>query len=316
VSGSNGKVRRIRIGARQSNLSMRQVEIVQSLLASAYPDLLIEIEPFSTSGDRQLDTPLPLIGGKGVFTEELEDALLAGRIDLAVHSLKDLPTLDRDGLTLAAIPERGPVHDVVISRTGKSLASLPVGAAIGTSSLRRSAQLRRIRSDFDVLSIRGNVETRIRKALAHDGPYDAIVLAAAGLERLGIAESITEILSIDAMFPAPGQGALAVQSRDVPDIHHLLAPIHHVPTAIATIAERSFLSGLGGGCSAPVSAFGRVESGTLYLDGRVSSVDGIEQIEVQSIVPRVTEELALDAGARLAQQALERGALLLMDGIR
>lgn len=298
----------IRVGARRSNLSLRQVEHVVGLLSAAHPGPRIEIEEFTTSGDRQLDTPLPLIGGKGVFTEELEEALLSRRIDLAVHSLKDLPTLQRDGLTIGATPARAAVTDVLISRTGASLRDLPEGATIGTSSLRRSAQLLQYRPDFRPISIRGNVETRLRKAMDPEGDYDAIVLAAAGLERLDLSHVATEMLPLETMLPAPGQGALAVQCRDEPAMDALLAPIHHLPTAIATTAERAFLAELGGGCSAPVAAYGRFDGRRIDLRGRISATDGTEQVDVHSSLACTGESQADDAGRLLARQALAQGA--------
>jgi hydroxymethylbilane synthase len=306
----------IRVGARSSNLSMRQVEHVVALLISVYPELRIETEFFTTSGDHQLAEPLPLIGGKGVFTEELEDALHEGRIDLAVHSLKDLPTTFREGLAIGATPERAAVTDVLISRSGIGLRDLPSGAAIGTSSLRRSAQLLHIRSDLRPISIRGNVETRLRKAIEPGGDYDAIVLASAGLERLDMADVVTEQLSIETMLPAPGQGALAVQCRDEPAMHDLLAPIHDYPTGLATTAERAFLAALGGGCSAPVAAYGQLVHGGLKLHGRVLVVDGSEQVDERLTMPCSTASDAEKAGQRLAEQAIANGATELLGAKR
>lgn len=303
----------IRIGARGSTLSRRQVDFVAQLLSTAHPDLSIEVEVIVTQGDRQLDKPLPAIGGKGVFTEELEDLLLSGRIDLAVHSLKDLPTAHRPGLTIGATPVRATVTDVLISRSGVGLADLAHGAVIGTSSLRRGAQIIRARRDVAPQSIRGNVETRIRKLNDPAGPYDAILLAAAGLERLDLLPLATEELSLETMLPAPGQGALAVQSRDADEMRELLAPIHDGATWITTSAERAFLSRLGGGCSAPVAAFGRIVDGELDLHGRVTAVDGSVQVDVRSCAPCTTPEDALAAGAMLAERALAEGAAALLE---
>lgn len=305
--------RPIRIGARGSNLSRKQVDYVANLLSIAHPGLPIEIEVIVTNGDRQLDKPLPVIGGKGVFTEELEELLLSGRIDLAVHSLKDLPTAYRPGLTIGATPERATVADVLISRAGEGLADLPIGAVIGTSSLRRGAQIARARHDLVAHSIRGNVETRLRKLQDPDGPYHAILLAAAGLERLGLESVATEELSLETMLPAPGQGALAVQARDQPDMHALLAPIHDASAWLTTSAERAFLSGLGGGCSAPVAAYGELVDGVLTLRGRVSAVDGSAQVDVRSASPCAVTEDAVDAGRRLAERALAEGAAPLIE---
>jgi len=314
VAGSVEKreISAVRVGARRSNLSLVQVKFVEHLLRATYPTLNIDIEEFTTSGDHQIDTPLPIIGGKGVFTEELEEALLSGRIDLAVHSLKDLPTAHRDGLTIGAVPERASAADVVVSRHGVPLRGLPSGAVVGTSSLRRGAQILRHRSDLRIQSIRGNVETRLRKVIEPDGGYEAIVLAAAGLERLALSNNVTETLPLDVMLPAPGQGALAVQCRDEPAMHAFLAPIHHLPTALTTTAERAFLSGLGGGCSAPVAAYATLEGDRLEVRGRVTSVDGSEQVDVQLAIPCSTETEADAAGRRLADEALAQGATQLL----
>ncbi|MEA2527477.1 MAG: hydroxymethylbilane synthase [Thermomicrobiales bacterium] len=298
----------IRIGARGSILSRRQAAEVSEGLRAAWPDLVVEVEVISTTGDRVLETPLPLLGGKGAFTEDLEAALLDGRIDLAVHSLKDLPTREISGLIVGALTERASVVDVLISRSGAGLFDLPVGATIGTSSPRRSAQLLRARSDFRSISIRGNVDTRIRKALDPTGEFDAIVLARAGLERLSRLDVVTQELSLDVMLPAPGQGALAIQCRDEPEMKELLAPLHHTETALATLAERSFLAGLGGGCSAPVAAYGRFEDGEFRLDGRVGTTDGSHQVDVKWAGPCPDEAAATEAGLVLAQEAIALGA--------
>lgn len=267
----------------------------------------------TTRGDQVLDTPLPLIGGKGLFTAELEAALRSGAIDLAVHSLKDLPTENPPGLAIGAAPPRAAAHDVLVSRAGYTLATLPPGAGVGTSSTRRAAQLQAHRPDLRTLDIRGNIPTRIDKALDPQGPYDAILLAQAGLERLGRLDTISEALPLDVMLPAPGQGALAVQCRDEVALRKLLRPIDHVETQLAVTAERAFLAGLGGGCAVPVAAYGEINGTTLVLRGRVSAPDGSQQIDVA-----VTQTLAAlrvsglaeaqQIGRALAQQALREGA--------
>lgn len=304
----------IRIGARGSSLSLRQAAEISARLRTAWPDLAVEVEVIATTGDRVLETPLPLLGGKGAFTEELEAALLDGRIDLAVHSLKDLPTRQPSGLVIGAVPERASVLDVLVSRSGAALAALPAGATVGTSSPRRSAQILHARPDLRSLSIRGNVDTRVRKALDPSGPYDAVVLARAGLERLGRLEVVTEELPLAVVLPAPGQGVLAVQCRDDRDLKAVLAPVHHAASALATIAERAFLAGLGGGCSAPVAAYGRFENGELRLDGRVSTADGRSQIDVRWTGPCPDESAATDAGLALARQALGAGVAPFLGG--
>jgi len=299
---------RLRVGARASNLSQRQTRIVIDLLTDAYPGIGVEIVQISTIGDRQLETPLPLMAGKGVFTEEIETALLDGSIDFAVHSLKDLPVVSRTGIVIGAVPERAAVEDMLISRSGSSLSQLPHGTRIGTSSLRRSAQLLRFRQDLVTCSIRGNVETRIRKALAETGQYDAIVLARAGLARLDLTDIAAEQLPLELMLPAPGQGALAVQCRDDAGSRDFLRAINHSETECTTAAERAFLSGLGGGCSTPVAAHGTIEGGALNLRGRVIATDGSRQIDVESTGQGLDLQTAIDRGICLAENALALGA--------
>ncbi|MEM7788826.1 MAG: hydroxymethylbilane synthase, partial [Bacteroidota bacterium] len=238
---------RLRLGTRTSRLAMWQAEHVAGALRRSWPGLDVELVPFVTKGDTTLDQPLPEIGGKGLFTAELEASLLDGRIDLAVHSLKDLPTDDPDGLTVGATTERADVRDAWICPDGHALAELPRGATVGTSSLRRGAQLLRQRPDLVIQSIRGNVETRIRKV--HEEDYHAGVLALAGLERLEIADRAHSTLDLDTMLPAPGQAALGVQVRaDGGEAARLVAALDHPETRAAVTAERAFLAGLGGGC--------------------------------------------------------------------
>lgn len=307
----------LRFGTRGSALALWQTEHVQRLLASARAGLSLSTEILTTRGDRVLDAPLPLMGGKGLFTEELEQALPAGRIDCAVHSLKDLPTAPPAGLVIAAIAPRGAAHDLLVSRGGHTLESLPNGATVGTSSLRRAAQLLYLRPDLRVANIRGNVDTRIRKALDAAGDYDAIVLAQAGVERLGLLDSASQIIPLEIMLPAPGQGAIAVQARDDSGTVELLALIHHQPTALAVLAERSFLAELGGGCSLPVAAYATIEGGRVSLRGRVCAVDGTQQIDVTGSsalsAEADAEEAARQLGARLAAEALAAGAHALLE---
>ena len=250
------------------------------MLALAWPGLEIDVEILRTRGDDILDKPLPQIGGKGLFTAELEAALRSGAIDLAVHSLKDLPTEDPAGLTVGALPTRFDASDVLISRSGLSLDRLPPGAAIGTSSRRRAAQVRYRYPHLQVIDIRGNVDSRIRKALDADGPYDAIIVARAGVERLGRGAAVTQVLPHDLMLPAPGQGALAVQCRDERSFRSLLSPLEDRTTRVAVTAERAFLSGLGGGCAVPIAAFAECRADRLFVRGRVTALDGSTQIDV------------------------------------
>ncbi|MCI0712674.1 MAG: hydroxymethylbilane synthase, partial [Chloroflexi bacterium] len=271
----------VRIGSRGSALARWQTDHVSELLQAAHSGLNVKIEIFTTRGDEVLDKPLPMIGGKGLFTAELEAALREKRIDFAVHSLKDLPTENPEGLVVGGIPEREKVLDVLVSRDGYILETLPTNATIGTSSRRRAAQLKHFRPDLQMHDIRGNVGTRIDKAHDPAGPYDAIVLAYAGVLRLGLMQHVTEVLPLEIMLPAPGQGALGIQSRDESASLDILAPINDDHTRLSVTAERAFLAGLGGGCSIPVAAYAHVVDGQLVLRGRVSAVDGSQQIEVE-----------------------------------
>lgn len=302
----------IRIGARGSQLSRRQAETVRDLLALAFPDRSFEIVVIETRGDRTLDRPLPEIGGKGVFTLEIEEALRAERIDLAVHSLKDLPTEPVPGIVIGAIPGRVRVTDAFISRSGQRLMDLPEGAAIGTSSHRRASQLRRMRPDVRPLSIRGNVETRIRKTRDPVGPYQGAVLATAGLERLELLHEAAEELPLELMLPAPGQAALAVQCRDELEWRAVLATIDNRAARLATSAERAFLAGLGGGCSAPIACYGELNGNLLRLQGRIVALDASEQVDV-TVEREVRDEAsAITVGTELAALAQEHGAASLL----
>lgn len=303
----------LQFGTRGSALALWQTQYVIDLLKAALPTLEIHQIVISTRGDQVLDKPLPLIGGKGVFTAELEAALREKRIDCAVHSLKDLPTDSPDGLMIGAITPRANPADVIISREGYTLATLPTGAVVGTSSRRRAAQILHKRPDLIIRDIRGNVDTRIRKAFAADGGYDAIVLAAAGVERLGRGEVVTEMLDFNDMLPAPGQGAIAVQTRADFALLQMLTPIHDLPTALAVTAERAFLAGLGGGCTLPVAAYAYLYGERLSLRGRVCSTDGIQQIELSAGDEVADMGEAERLGRGLAQQALDKGAKTLIE---
>lgn len=312
--------RQIVIGTRQSQLATWQAEHIASLLHQRHPEIEVTLKFFVTHGDRVLDKPLPEIGGKGVFTAELESALRTGEIDLAVHSLKDLPTDMADDFVIGAVPIRASPYDALISRSGHKLMALPKGATVGTSSLRRIAQLKAVRPDLNVVSLRGNVPTRISKARAADGPYDAIVLAVAGLDRLGMSAEITETLSPDIMLPAPAQGALAVQCRvDDVEMHAILDPIDHWETWIAVEAERAFLQELDSGCRLPVAALARIAGETIWMTGRVASLSGDQVITVQDKAPLTDMEQMehiLGFGALVAGLALQRGAGQLLAAIQ
>jgi hydroxymethylbilane synthase len=304
----------MRVGTRTSQLALWQTNHVRSQLLEHFPDLTVDLVHMTTSGDRILDKPLPEIGGKGLFTQELEQALIAGQIDMAVHSLKDLPTDLPAEFAIGAILRRASPFDALVSREKCTLSTLPLGSVVGTSSLRRRAQLLAFRPDLRIESLRGNVDTRVRKALDPQGPYDAIVLAVAGLERLDRDEVITEILSAEIMLPAPGQGAVAVQCRadDHPTLA-LLATLDDSPTRQAVTAERAFLNQLDAGCRLPVSAYAEIEGDSLHLVGHVNSLDGTQTITVSG------SALAADAaqlGKRLAEEARTQGAGALLAEIQ
>jgi hydroxymethylbilane synthase len=291
---------------RPSTLARWQTQWVMRALQDVYPDLVCEEKIITTQGDKIFDKPLPEIGGKGLFTQELESELLSGAVHCAVHSLKDLPVQNPEGLNIGCIPVRADVRDALISRDGYSLATLPQNATVGTSSLRRAAQLRAARPDLRIESLRGNVDTRLRKAL--DGQYDAIVLAGAGLTRLGLGSHVTEWLPLDLMLPAPGQGALAVQCRaDDETTLGLLTALDDESTRSTVTAERAYLSGLGGGCAIPVAAYAETviisQSSGIHLTGLVISVDGKKAIRVSC---EATDPLKL--GNDLAQEAISLGA--------
>lgn len=290
-------------GTRGSSLALWQTNHVISALERAWPGLSCHVKRFKTKGDKTLEVPLPQIGGKGLFTAELEHALREGDIDFAVHSLKDLPTDPSPGLTLGAVTNRTNAQDVLVAHEQWTLETLPTGATVGTSSLRRAAQLHHVRPDLDVQPIRGNVDTRVRKV--HDGTYDAAVMAAAGLERLGLTDHIAEYLSLDVMLPAAGQGALAVQCRaGDTQVLALLAAIDNEADRMATRAERTFLSALGGGCSTPIAAYARVgDDAMIEMNALIVSLDGQMVIRVQGVGTD-----AQQLGRELAKEALGQGA--------
>jgi hydroxymethylbilane synthase len=302
------------VGTRRSALARRQAEEVVDALGAGWPALDCEIHTLDTHGDRtqRAAVPLPEIGGKGLFTAELEQALRDGALDVAVHSLKDLPTEDPVGVLVGAVCAREDARDCLVTRGGLRLAELPVGAVVGTSSLRRAAQLLALRPDLDVRSIRGNVDTRVRKARA--GEYDAVALAAAGIRRLGLEGEVSDWL--EDVLPAPGQGALAVQCRagDV-RVLELLSAIDDPDARATTTAERTFLRALGGGCAAPVAAIARRAEEPSYkpfvmLRALVASPDGREVVRVEG------EGEPVEVGERLAREALAAGADRILEAIR
>jgi hydroxymethylbilane synthase len=281
------------------------------LLETAWPGLRAEPLLIATTGDRTQASgePLPDIGGKGLFTAELEEALRSGEIDLAVHSLKDLPTEALDGLVLGAVCEREDVRDCLVAAGGLTLHELPAGALVGTSSLRRASQLRGLRHDLEIGSIRGNVDTRVRKV--REGVVAGVILAAAGIRRLGLEDDVTEWLAPETFVPAPGQGALAVQCRDGDEaVLELLAPIDHAGARAATTAERAFLRELEAGCTAPVGAYAEPAAGGVHVSGLVASIDGRDVVRVEG------EGDPEEVGARLAREALSAGADEILEAIR
>jgi hydroxymethylbilane synthase len=316
------------IGTRRSALAQRQTARVVELLRAAWPRIECEVRPIVTRGDRtqRSGEPLPEIGGKGLFTAELEQGLRDGELDLAVHSLKDLPTEDPRDVAVGAVCRREDVRDCLVSHDGAALEDLPEGAVVGTSSLRRAAQLRALRPELEVRSIRGNVDTRVRKV--RDGEFDAAVLAAAGVLRLGLEGEVTQWLSLETMLPAPGQGALAVQCRAGDErLLELLAPIDDPGTRATTTAERAFLRTLGAGCAAPVAAYAELHGGGDLepSDKLLQGVDGGQEVSLQGLVlspdgrrfVRVEGEGAShEVGERLASEALGRGAKEILAAVR
>jgi hydroxymethylbilane synthase len=307
----NGR-RSFTIGTRGSLLARAQCRIVQGELAARHSDRVWLIKEIKTQGDIDRDVSLVALGGQGVFVRALEESLLAGEIDLAVHSLKDMPTELPPGLRIAAVLPREDPRDVLISRLDCSLDSLPKGAVVGTSSLGRQAQILRYRPDLTVRDIRGNVDTRLRKL--HDREYDAVILAAAGLIRLGRDHLITQYLPMEVMLPAVGQGALAIEVRkDDQEAISLVQPLNHRTTEQAVLAERGFLAALGGGCAVPIAAYGEVANGCISLTALVADpTDGGRCIR-SSVTGPVSQPEAL--GRRLAEQLLGCGARELLRGV-
>jgi len=357
------------IGTRASKLAMLQTQSIIARLHQQWPDLDIQIEQIRTLGDRNTTLPLSAIGGDGVFVMEIERALLEGRIDLAVHSLKDLPTAQTAGLYTCVVGAREDARDVLVwnekyawmrewdfignqgegksasqgggkprpypitdeglndvqgrggacPRPGKAGNDAPLPLRIGTCSLRRTAQLRALLPDVDILPLRGNVDTRLRKLDA--GEYDGIVLAAAGLHRLGAHERVAHrmtYLPFDVMLPAPGQGALALEMRDVESTRELVAPLRNSEVQATTSAERMFMRRLGAGCYLPIAAYGEIQHDRLALQGLVISLDGKEQVRVRSSIPWTAQssvERAAQLGVQLAEQALEQGAAAIIQTV-
>lgn len=304
----------LRLGTRSSALAQAQAALAAAALARMHPDATIRTQIVRTLGDRVTETPLSVMAAQasGVFTSTLETALCEGEIDVAVHSAKDLPIEPSAGVALAAALPRADVRDVLISRNQFTLNALPRGAVVGTSSPRRAAQLWATRPDLAIDDLRGNVDTRIARALDADGPFDAIVLARAGLDRLNRSEHISETLSLNIILPAPAQGAIVLQTRADAEWVTLVEQVNDAETFQAITAERAFLQGLGGGCALPVAAYASMERSKMHLRGRVLHRQGRQQVDVEGRYPIRTDEDARAAGFALAQQALDSGARALM----
>jgi hydroxymethylbilane synthase len=294
----------VTIGSRGSQLALWQANWVKDSLCRHHPDLTVELTIIKTRGDKILDVPLAKVGGKGLFVKEIEEALLDGRIDLAVHSMKDMPADIPDGLCIGAIPDREEARDVLITRSGLTLDRLKKGARVGTSSLRRSAQLLHVRPDVIIVPLRGNVDTRLKKL--DSGALEAIVLAAAGVRRLGLAHRITEILAESVMLPAVGQGALCIEIRDKdPRVGPVVAALDHLPTRQVVLGERAFLNRLEGGCQVPIAGHGHIDEKGYTLTGLVCDVDGSHQIKQSRTGPVIRSERI---GLELAETLLDMGA--------
>jgi hydroxymethylbilane synthase len=292
------------IGTRGSQLAIWQAEWVQTQLKQLAPDLSVVLKRIQTSGDKIQDVPLAKVGGKGLFVKEIEEALLRKDIDLAVHSMKDLPAELPTGLTIICIPEREDPRDALLTRDGKNLDALPLGARVGTSSLRRQSQLLHVRPDLQIEMLRGNVDTRLRKL--QENQFDAIVLAASGLRRLGWDAHITECLPLNVSLPAIGQGALGIEGReDDGFVRDLVAKLEHQPTRVTVTAERALLKRLDGGCQVPIAGHAVLQGECLTLEGLVASLDGKRYVRC-SLDGSTSEAEVI--GTKVAEELLDRGA--------
>jgi hydroxymethylbilane synthase len=296
--------RKLVIGTRGSKLALWQAEHVKETIEDKFPEWTAEISIIKTKGDKIQDVPLAKVGGKGLFVKEIEEALLDGRIDIAVHSMKDMPAEIPDGLCIGAVPARETPQDVLISKDGSEFSQLRKGAKIGTSSLRRGAQLKHARPDVEIVPLRGNLDTRLRKLMEED--LDAIVLAAAGVRRLGLERRITQYLDDSVMLPAVGQGALCIEIRkDDPVVGPVIDALDDPSTRTVVLGERAFLHRLEGGCQVPIAAHGRLDGESLELTGLVADLDGSSVIKDTVSGPA---ENAKELGTRLAERILEKGA--------
>jgi len=302
----------IKIGTRGSQLALWQANWVKSALISNTPSLTVELVIIKTTGDKILDAPLAQVGGKGLFVKEIEESLLSGRTDLAVHSMKDMPAVIPSGLCIGSVPERETTNDVLISKNNLPLAKLNKGARIGTSSLRRAAQLRYVRPDVEIVPLRGNLDTRIRKLETE--ALDAIVLAAAGVKRLNFDAKITEYLDESVMLPAAGQGALCIEIRkDDRETARLVEALDHPDTHSAVLGERAFLSRLEGSCQVPIAARGKTENGRLALRGLVADIMGAAVVKDAISGPAASAETL---GIELADRLLSMGAKKILANLK
>ncbi|MDD3311719.1 hydroxymethylbilane synthase [Pseudodesulfovibrio sp.] len=299
------------IATRGSALALWQANHIKDLLEAEHPGLTVELLKIKTKGDKILDVPLAKVGGKGLFVKEIEEALLDGRAHLAVHSMKDVPTELPEGLEVGIIPEREAATDSLLSVNYDGLDELPKGALVGTSSLRRQSQLAALRPDLEIRSLRGNLDTRVRKLL--DGEFDAIVVATAGLNRLGLSAPTQEILGPPDFLPAVAQGALGIEfaTRDT-EVAALLQFLDHAPTKIQVLAERGFLTGLDGGCQVPIAAWSRLEGDRVRLTGFVADVDGSRPIRMEAEGPA---DQAWEVGTELAGKVLAAGGKAILDEV-
>ena len=301
----------LKIATRQSPLALWQANYVKDRLQQLYPDLIVELVPMVTKGDVILDSPLAKIGGKGLFVKELENALLNKEADIAVHSMKDVPMQFPEGLGLAVICKREDPRDAFVSNSYRTFAELPQGAVVGTSSLRRQCQLKALRPDLDIRSLRGNVGTRLSKL--DNGDYDAIILASAGLIRLGLADRIASFIEVEQSLPAAGQGAVGIECRtDDVQVKQLLAPLADAETTCCVLAERAMNNHLQGGCQVPIGGYAVLQQGQLYLRALVGDVDGSQIIRAEG---KSAVENADVLGVQIAEQLLAQGADKILQSI-
>jgi hydroxymethylbilane synthase len=309
---SERAARHINIGTRGSQLALWQANWTRSAVMEKFPGTTVELVIIKTKGDKILDVPLAKVGGKGLFVKEIEDAMLDGRIDIAVHSMKDMPAKIPEGLCIGAVPERETPQDALVTRNRLPLERLPQGARVGTSSLRRGAQLKSVRPDIEIVSLRGNLDTRLKKLDTQN--LDAVILAAAGLKRMGLTDRITETIDETVMLPAVGQGALCIECRENdPGIAPVMAALNHPDTRTVVMGERAFLNRLEGGCQVPIAAHGKLSGETFTLRGLVASLDGATVIRESLSGPaRDSEQI----GVSLAEHLIAKGAGPILESLK